>query len=278
MPAQSRLDHSPETLVKLASQPIRDWRQAAVASLVALAAIAFAAPAHAEDGVIRIQFGSSKSVIGSGKLLSETRAVSGFQAIALRGSLNVVLRQGTREGVELRADDNLLALIETQVVDRDGVRTLEIGTKKDARYSSRNPVVANVDLISLQALAVTGAGDVAADALKTPSLKVAITGSGDVKLRQLAADEVSVKISGSGDIEFSGRTGKLGVSIAGSGDVNTRGLDADDVSVSVAGSGDANVAARKTLAVSIAGSGSVMYTGDAAVKSSIAGSGSITKQ
>jgi Putative auto-transporter adhesin, head GIN domain len=264
--------------VKLALNPIGTWRRVAGASLMALGAIAFTAPAHAEDGVIRIQFGNWKSITGSGKLGSETRAVSGFQAIALRGSMNVVLHQGTREGVELRADDNLLPLIETQVVDRDGVRTLEIGTKKDARYSSRNPVIANVDLISLQALAVTGSGDVLGDALKTSSLKVAITGSGDVKLRQLAADEVSIKISGSGDIEFSGRTGKLGVSIAGSGDVNTRGLDADDVSVSVAGSGDANVAARKTLSVSIAGSGSVVYTGDAAVKSSIAGSGSVTKQ
>ena len=249
-----------------------------IAPLVLAFGLAPAIPAHADDSVIRIHFGNAQRVAGSGKLQTEARAVTGFQAIALRGSMSLVLRQGTRESVELRADDNLLALIETQVIDRDGVRTLEIGTKKGASYSSRNPVVASIDLITLRALTLTGAGEAVCDALKTPALKVAITGSGNVKLRQLSADEVTADISGSGDIEFGGRTTKLGVSIAGSGDVNTRGLDADDVSVSVAGSGDANVTARRTLGVSIAGNGSVVYAGDAAVKSSIAGHGSVKKQ
>jgi len=43
--------------------------------------------------------------------------------------MKLVLRQGAREGFELRANDNVLPLIETQVVDRGGVPTLEIGTK-----------------------------------------------------------------------------------------------------------------------------------------------------
>lgn len=245
-------------------------RRSVATALIALLAWAASPPANADE--------SSARVVGSGTVRSEPRAVSGFRAIALNGSIKLVLRQGSREGIELRADDNVLPLIETRVVDRDGMRTLEIGPKRGAYYESRNPVVATVDLITLGALTVAGAGDVVSDALKTPALKVAITGSGDLKLRGLAADEISAQVSGSGDLEFSGRTHKLGVSIAGSGDVNTRGLDADDVSVSVAGSGDAKVTARKTLAVSIAGSGNVVYAGDAVVKSSIAGHGSVTKQ
>ena len=261
------------------TRPLEALARTVRTSVLALLALAALAPVHAEDGVIRIRIGNSTpSITGSGKLQSETRAVSGFQAITLRGSMNLVLRQGTREGVELRADDNLLPLIETQVVDRNGVRTLEIGTKKGASYVSRNPLVASVDLITLSALTITGAGDAVSEALKTPSLRVAITGSGNVRLHQLSADEVSAKVSGSGDIEFSGRTARLGVSIAGSGDVNTRGLEADEVSVSVAGSGDASVTARKTLGVSIAGSGSVVYSGEPVVSSSIAGHGSVRKQ
>jgi hypothetical protein len=250
----------------------------AFALLSAAALVMTTSVARADDKPIRVQIGGFGFVGGSGKALTETRAVTGFQAIATRGSIKLVLRQGTREGVTLSGDDNLLALIETRVVDHDGVPTLEIGAKRGISMSPRLPLVANIDLITLKAIGIAGGGSVTGDALKTPVLKLSIAGSAKVRLQQLAVDELTTQISGSGDVEFGGRATKLGVSISGSGDVDTRGLDADDVQISVAGSGDAKVTARKTLNVSIAGSGSVVYAGDATVKSSIAGHGSVRKQ
>ena len=259
-------------------KPTALFRRIAGLLLVAGAGVVASTAARADDRTFHFSFGGFGGVTGSGKLQNEARNVGSFQAIALRASMKLVLRQGTREGVELRADDNILPLIETQVVDRGGVPTLELGVKKGASFSTRNPVVATIDLINLRALSIAGSGEVVGDALKTPQLAIAISGSGDVKLKQLAADEISAKVSGSGDLEFAGRTGKLGLSISGSGDVNARALEADDVSVSVAGSGDANVTARKTLTISIAGNGNVTYAGDATVKSSIAGHGKVQKQ
>lgn len=255
------------------------FRRIAALLVAASASALISTPAQADDNGSRMSFfGSGTRVTGSGKLTSESRAVRGFQAIALRTSMTLMLRQGTREGIELRADDNILPLIETTVVDRSGVPTLEITAKKGTSFSTSNPVVATIDLVTLRALSISGSGDVVGDALKTPGLSVAISGSGNVKLKQLNADEVSAKVSGSGDIEFGGRATKLGVSISGSGDVKARGLEADDVTVGIAGSGDADVTARKTLTVSIAGVGNVKYTGDATVKSSIAGRGNVSKQ
>lgn len=249
-----------------------------LAALLGAAALFALAPlARADDGPARLQRVGWGSVTGSGKLQTESRAVTGFQAISTHGSVNLVLRQGAREGVELRADDNILALIETRVVDHGGVPTLEIGTKSGTSYSSRNPVVATIDLISLRALALAGSSDVACEALKSPALQVSVSGSGKLRLRQLDIDQLMVKVSGSGDVDFSGRARTLGLKIAGSGDANTRALEADDVAVSVAGSGDVTVNARKTLNVSVAGSGSVAYTGAATVTSSIAGIGRVKK-
>jgi len=250
-----------------------------LAGLLFAACAALSATAvHAADGGFTLNIGGFNRVVGSGKLQTETRNVTGFQGIALRSSMKLVLRQGTREGVELRADDNLLPLIETEVVDRNGVPTLELRMKRGTSFSTSSTIVATIDLITLRALSISGSGEVVGDALKTPALAIAISGSGNVKLKQLATEDLSAKVSGSGDLEFAGRTGKLGVSISGSGDVNSRALEADDVSVSVAGSGDANVTARKTLNISIAGNGSVTYAGDAAVKTSIAGHGNVRKQ
>ena len=223
-------------------------------------------------------FAGGDTVVGSGRAQSQTRAITGFEAIALRGSMKLVLRQGARESVEVRADDNLLPLVETRVVDRSGVATLEIGPVANANWQTRSEMKVTVDLVTLKSLSVTGAGDVVSEALKTPALKLVVSGSGDLHLRQLSADELSVKVSGSGDVETSGRAARLSVAIAGSGDVNARALESDEVSVSIAGSGDASVNARKTLSVSIAGSGDVSYAGDAAVKTSIAGTGTVKRR
>src|SRR5258706_10735264 len=135
------------------------------ALLAAALALTVAATARAADQgtVLRIGFGS---VTGSGKIQTDTRAVSGFQAISLKTSANLVLRQGSREGVELRADDNILPLIETRVVDG----TLEIRGRDGASYSTKTTPVVTVDLIRLSGLSLSGSGDMSGDGLKSPVL------------------------------------------------------------------------------------------------------------
>lgn len=245
-----------------------------------VAALCMSAPAVRADDHSSSwsQHGSGGMVSGSGKLQSESRAVGSFRAIASRSSFDIVLRQGSTEAVEVRADDNLLPLIDTRVVDRSGVPTLEVNTKPGANFRTHSHITVTVDVVTLSAISTSGSGDIQGDALKTPALKIAVSGSGDVRLKQLSTDDFGVKISGSGDVTVSGHAGNVTLVIAGSGDVDGAGLEADDVRVSIAGSGDASVNARKTLAVSIAGSGDVSYVGDATVKSSIAGSGSVTRR
>lgn len=221
---------------------------------------------------------AAEPIRGSGTVRSQSRPAAGFDAIEVRGGLNVVLRQGVREAVDLRADDNILALIETRVVPRDGGATLEIGPAPDGSWTSRANVQVTVDLVTLKALTLKGSSDVSCDALKTPVLKLEVHGSGDVRLRQLDTDDLGVRLAGSGDIDVAGRARQFALSVAGSGDVNASRLVADTVSVSIAGSGDASVNARRSLAVSIAGSGDVTYTGDAAVQTSIAGSGTVSRR
>lgn len=234
--------------------------------------------AHAKDESSWSELFGLGQVKGSGKVATESRAASGFQAVHLKGSMKVVIRQSGKEAVQVSADDNLLSMIETTVVTRDGVPTLEIGTKKGSSYSTRTRMVVTVDLVDLKAVAISGSGDVVADGIKTGELRLKITGSGDVRMNQLNADTMAVNVAGSGDVALAGKSGKLSISIAGSGDVVTQDLAAEDVSVSIAGSGDAKVNAGKTLTVSIAGSGDVDYTGDPLLKTSIVGHGNVKKR
>ena len=236
---------------------------------LALAALLLAAqglPASAAD-----------TVVGSGTLQTETRTITGFQAVALRGAMNLVLRQGASEGVEIRADHNLLPLIETRVVDRAGLPTLEIGGKNNTSWSTRNEMTVTVSLISLKAMTVSGSGDTSCERLKTDALKVSLSGSGNLKLGQLDADALDLRLSGSGDAQTGGTVVRIELAISGSGNADLQHLQADDASVRIAGSGDASVHARRALTVAIAGSGDLSYAGEPTVKSSISGSGSVKR-
>ena len=253
-------------------------RHARLALLAASLLAAASLPIHAAEPGSLLQRIGLAGLQGSGKLQTEPRAVGSFSAIELHGSMNLVLRQAAREAVELRADDNLLTLVETRVVSRSGVPTLEVRVRDGSSYSSRIPITLTVDVVTLSALSVRGSGSVSGEGLKAPALKIVLAGSSDVKLHKLSLDEASLKISGSGNAELSGKAARLSLSISGSGDINSRELEADEVSVSIAGSGGASVNARKALGVSIAGSGSVDYVGDATVKTSVAGSGRVKKR
>ena len=216
-------------------------------------------------------------IAGSGTATSETRQVGAFQGIHLKSAIELRVRQSTRDTVELRADDNILPVIETKVVDHRGVPTLELAVREGVSVSTRTKIVATVEVATLKALAVSGSGDVVADGIKTSDLRAVISGAGDMRLNQLDTGALSVVVSGSGDVAAQGRAGSLAITISGSGDVAARELPADEVKVSVAGSGSAKVHARKSLAVSIAGSGNVGYAGEATPAVSVMGSGSVKK-
>lgn len=83
---------------------------------------------------------------------TEKRAVTGFQEVAVGGSMKEVLCQSGREGVEVSADNNLLPLLETRVSNG----SLIIELKRNASIYTRNPVVVTVDFIALKALSIGG--------------------------------------------------------------------------------------------------------------------------
>ncbi|ODV08556.1 MAG: hypothetical protein ABT20_11930 [Rubrivivax sp. SCN 70-15] len=220
------------------------------------------------------------ATVGSGKVATEIRTVPGdFDAIALAGSIDLVVHQAAKQAVTVSADDNVLALIETVVEQRAAGPTLVIRFKRGESLRRVSKAEVRVDVVHLRALSSAGSGDLRVGALTTPTLKLSLSGSSDARLQGLSTGSLEVSIAGSGDIGASGSAKQVRVGIAGSGDADLAALNADAVSVHIAGSGDASVTANQQLEVSIAGSGDVRYGGAVTnVKSSVAGSGSVTRR
>ncbi len=236
-----------------------------IAPLFVVAMLAVSANAQAWS----ISIGNG--VKGSGKQIEESRAVAAFEKIEVKGSTDVEIRQGSKTGATVIADDNIAPLIRTRVVGD----TLIIDTDKSYHSKLKTRVV--VDVISLTGIALTGSGDVIVGSLKANALDVGLAGSGDIAFSALTAESLSMSISGSGDFRASGSVKAQSFAISGSGDVRAESLEGARVNVKISGSGDARVWAKEALAASISGSGDIRYKGQpASLTKSVIGSGEIS--
>ncbi|RYY35785.1 MAG: DUF2807 domain-containing protein [Sphingobacteriaceae bacterium] len=206
----------------------------------------------------------------------DDRNLSGFTAVEVAGSFDVVISQSGNESVKVEAPSDIASRIITEV--KGGV--LKIYTKKGNWNwdSGDDKVIVHVNAKTLTSIALAGSGDVTFNGgIKGTSLALKLSGSGDVS-GKVDVTNLETSIVGSGDIKVTGRAQNSVVKVAGSGDFTGTNLVTVNTTVKVVGSGDARVNASVKVDAAVAGSGDVYYTGGAKnVSSSTSGSGDISK-
>ena len=210
---------------------------------------------------------------GSGKIITEERSVSGFDQVSLTGSGDVSIAQGDSESLVIEAENNILPLLESKIVDG----TLTIGPKANNVINPTKPVKYMITMRSINGLDASGSGKINAAEITTSVLDLGISGSGEINILTLNADTLNLKIAGSGNVEIGGQVTDQVINISGSGKYKGDNLDSRIADTKVSGSGSAVVRVEDALDVSISGSGGVSYYGDPIVKSDISGSGSVER-
>ena len=194
---------------------------------------------------------SSSSSEGSGVPATQTREVAPFSSVELAGGNNIVLRVGEKQSVVVKADDNHQNPVTTPL--NNGA--LIIGNTPRS-LTAKSPMSVEVNVPSLNALALTGSGNIVVSGIRTESL--------------------TVTLSGSGNLFGSGTATSLDITVSGFGNARFTQLDAKNVHAVVSGSGVIFVTATKSLDASVPGSGTIMYAGNPQdVKKSVTGSGAI---
>jgi Putative auto-transporter adhesin, head GIN domain len=253
------------------------------AAIAASLLVLGAAPAWADGacrlpdpnkGSISVNNRSSETIEGSGRITEDKRQLAGFKSLKVSGPFDIELRAGDREGVTVRADDNLQAVIDTRVA---GDSSLDIQLKPNASFRTRTRPRVVVEFTRMDAVSLSGSGDVIADRIRADAFAVSISGSNDMCIETIETGTFGLSIAGSGDFRAKGSADVQGIRIAGSGDADLRDLAGRVVKISIAGSGDVRVNASEALEVSIAGSGDVLYRGEPKIKRSIAGSGEVRR-
>lgn len=217
------------------------WIAVLALAIIALAVILIVSQTH---------LGSGTTLHGSGIAVRQARTVAPFTAVDLAGSNNVTIRVGRPQSVVVRADDNLVRHVTTRVDSG----TLVIGST--GSYASKTAMSVTISVPALEALKLSGSGNVAAD--------------------DIHAARFTVSLSGSGNVRAAGTATHLEAMLDGSGMAKLLGLVARDVRAVVGGSGEILLTATDRLDASVPGSGEIIYAGNPAhVTKSVTGSGEV---
>ena len=99
---------------------------------------------------------SSRSVQGSGHVVTEQRPLAAFQQVELEGEGHLIIGPDEPAALEVRTDDNLMALVDTKVVDGK----LVIGIKPNRDLQPTDGLTYRVACDQLSEVRLSGSGEI----------------------------------------------------------------------------------------------------------------------
>jgi hypothetical protein len=189
---------------------------------------------------------------GAGEVKTETRQVSAFSRIDVGGGIGLTVRIGPAQPLEIRAQENILSIITTDVQGD----TLRIGSKQTYTTS--------------EGVQVT---------LVTPSLAgISMSGGSQGQIAGLAADELAIDLSGGAGLTTSGTARTLIVNATGGSRGTLSDLTASTVSVDVSGGSTASIRASQEVNGSASGGSRVTVLGDAKLNVQATGGSDVRRE
>jgi len=218
--------------------------------------------------------GAGNMIVGSGKMISDSREVSGFSSVSINGAGDAVITLGDTESLVIEADDNIAPLIEANVVGGK----LVIGLKNGYSYSTSRSIRYTITAKSLSGLETSGSGNASVtNKAAADSFSARTSGSGNIKLAELQAGTFEAHTSGSGNIDIAGgKADNLTVTTSGSGNLSAANLQCGKANATTSGSGNVTLWVKDNLSARTSGSGDVKYYGQPAVNKSESGSGHVS--
>lgn len=194
--------------------------------------------------------------VGDGDAVTEEREISSFSRVASASMLDVEITvdDGHSEALTVTCDGNLLDEIETYVAGD----TLRIETENGVSLRPRARCVAEIRARHLEAVDVTGSGDLLVLGRAQELAELRTSGSGEIVADDLAAPVIEASSSGSGDVVLRGEAVDVTLDSSGSGAIVAADLAAEAVHAESTGSGDISLYASVLIYARAAGSGDIV--------------------
>lgn len=197
---------------------------------------------------------SMTRVNGSGRVVTESRSVSGFNGLVVNGAGKVFVDRTGTESLAITTDDNMLPYIVTEVRDR----RLTISFKSSVVPNHLTDLTFRVTVKDLESIEVNGA--VALEA------------------RGIEESQMAVNVSGAGAVKLAGQVDQLAVTLSGAGALQSENMASRSATVTNNGLGAAFVSVSDELNATMNGMGFIEYIGNPKVTKEIHGLGVVSKR
>ena len=177
--------------------------------------------------------------------VEESRELTGFERIAMMGSMDVEYIQADSFSVKVHAPNvEEMKKVETEVEGNE----LKISMKNSSNFfrfdsSDADNITVYVTSPDFLGVRLLGSGDFLSDQpLDTDTLTIELRGSGDIRFNNVICDKVSVSLIGSGDVSLDRVQTQWGqLDLIGSGDIDVFFDQSGEVNAQVKGSGDIEI-------------------------------------
>jgi len=210
-------------------------------------------------------------VLGSGEIISETRPISGFTAVELNGIGTLIIEQGSKESLEVTAEDNIIKYLKSDVYGRN----LRLSVDNLVSIDPTEEIVYHLTVKNLERIELSGLGNIEIEALKTPNLDLEISGAGSANIRDLQADSLNLDISGLGNVEIGGSVEDQRIELSGAGNYDAKDLESNKASIEISGTGKAVLWVENELDIVLSGMGNLQYYGSPNLSTEISGIGTV---
>lgn len=201
-----------------------------------------------------------KKIQGNGIISSKARHVSEYDKVTLNGLLRAELVGGQEGNIKVKAEENLVPYITTEV--NQGILEISVEEGYALAPSNGKEILITVPFENLDAIHIIGSGEIlTTEAIKTENFETKVIGSGVAKVL-LAAENATASIIGSGGIELQGNVQAFTCKVIGSGDINAKGFKSEKVDATGTGSGDIVVYVTEEFRAKVNGSGDIKYRGN----------------
>ncbi|PWF47922.1 head GIN domain-containing protein [Massilia glaciei] len=190
---------------------------------------------------------------GPANAAEQSRTVAPFDAISIKGPVNMVVQVGAAQAVQIAGDEKFIKKVGTRVVDGELVITFQ-GEDKGMKLDDDEKITISVP--TLRAFKVEGAGQAV--------------------VNNINAERFDLGFEGAGRLVANGKVRQLLVKANGVGAIDTKALLAQDAKVRFEGVGSVKVYASERLDLNVSGMGSLNYYGNPKkVNKSVQGIGSV---
>lgn len=154
---------------------------------------------------------------GYGVLTEDEREVIDFYGVSNTTSFDVYITQADEYSVVVKAQENILPLIETY---KSG-GTLIVNTKDFNCIRSTSRVEVYISMPEIEELNLTGSGMIACEKVQGDIVECAVTSSGNLFVDSIDCDELYIKNSGSGSYESDTVSASyIEIKLTGSGNID----------------------------------------------------------